>query len=451
MFVELNGHVFDKFLHLDTELLNSENNNIKRLANLVKTSYDILPVGMGYLRTNLKQIILSFQHNLEKKELVANLNEMQQESANFHMTLELINSLVQFNLEDQVIDKMFSLFSMFFAPENLTFISIIDNKITKIQAFQNKNQEDKPNIMFFENYPTQEVTFKDDSLIVKISHNENLLGYVYAENIQFPDHKERYLNTAMTVSKICGLSIFNARTYQKLQDSIDNLKRSNEDLEEFAHIISHDLKQPLTNILSELNLIEALWEKNIDFNPTDLLNVAENSVFFMNDMINDLLNYSKIGRSKELKKRIDLMVMIKKILENMKSLIESNKAVIRIKDLPDIFAEETETIHLFQNLIENALKYRSQEPPIIEINSKSEDNYWKFSIKDNGIGIHLKDFKRIFLTFQRAADQKMYSGTGLGLNICKKIVERHGGQIWVESEIGSGSIFYFTIPIIGEK
>jgi len=259
------------------------------------------------------------------------------------------------------------------------------------------------------------------------------------------------IDTAMTVSKICGLSIFNARTYQKLQDSIDNLKRSNEDLEEFAHIISHDLKQPLTNILSEINLIEAFYEKNLDFNPIDLLKLAENSVFSMNDMINGLLNYSKIGRSKEPKKKINLMRTIKKILENLKSLIKSHKAIIKFEDLPNIFADETETIHLFQNLIENALKYRSQRPPIIKITSKREDHYWKFGVKDNGIGIDSKDFKKIFMIFRRVGDQKLYSGTGIGLSICRKIVERRGGQIWVESELGKGSTFYFTTPIFTEN
>lgn len=451
MLVEFIGHDFNKFLYLDTELLNSVNNNIQKLATLINTSYKVLPVGMGYLRVNLKLIISRFQHNIKKKNLVTKLNEMQQESANFQMTLDLINSLSQFNKESEVIDRIFSMFSMFFAPGNLSFISITNNKINKIHTFPKKNQVDKPNLMLFENDPTQEVTFKDDSLIVKISHNNNLLGYIHAENIEFPNYKERYLDTAMTVSKICGLSIFNARTYQKLQDSIDNLKRSNEDLEEFAHIISHDLKQPLTNILSEINLIEAFYEKNLDFNPIDLLKLAENSVFSMNDMINGLLNYSKIGRSKEPKKKINLMRTIKKILENLKSLIKSHKAIIKFEDLPNIFADETETIHLFQNLIENALKYRSQRPPIIKITSKREDHYWKFGVKDNGIGIDSKDFKKIFMIFRRVGDQKLYSGTGIGLSICRKIVERRGGQIWVESELGKGSTFYFTTPIFTEN
>jgi len=166
----------------------------------------------------------------------------------------------------------------------------------------------------------------------------------------------------------------------------------------------------------------------------------------MQELIKDLLEYSQIGAKEKKFKPTNCSRVVEKAVGNLQAAIEESKAAVTYDELPTVMVDTTQMISLFQNLIDNAIKFRSEEAPRIHIPAERKGDEWVFSIRDNGIGIDPKDSERIFVMFQCLHGSTAYPGTGMGLAICKKIIERHGGRIWVESETGKGSTFYFTMP-----
>lgn len=242
-----------------------------------------------------------------------------------------------------------------------------------------------------------------------------------------------------------GLEVKVEERTLELKQSIGELERSNEELENFAHVASHDLQEPLRMVSSYLQLLEKRYRGKLDAEADEFITFAVDGAKRMQELIQGLLSFSRVGtRGKEFS-LIDCNETIEKVLSSHKLLIEKNGVVISYDPLPTIMADDGQITQVFQNLIENAIKFRSQADPQVHLRAESRDGEWLFSVKDNGIGIDPQYHRRIFELFERLYPQE-YPGTGIGLSICKKIVERHGGQIWVESQLGNGSTFYFTIP-----
>lgn len=223
------------------------------------------------------------------------------------------------------------------------------------------------------------------------------------------------------------------------------LASSNEELERFAYVASHDLQEPLRMVSSFLQLLQRRYKDKLDAKANEYIHFAVDGAERMKTLILDLLKFSRVNTSKEEHVPVDLNEVCKNILLTYKQTIDQTKATVTIYPLPVISGSKTELVQLFQNLIGNALKYHNEKPPVINVKAIEIDQLWQFSIEDNGIGIDPRFFKKIFIIFQRLHHKNEYSGTGIGLAICKKIIERHGGSIWVESTMGSGSTFYFTI------
>lgn len=247
-------------------------------------------------------------------------------------------------------------------------------------------------------------------------------------------------------------TIFEDITHKKiheieLQKTLDELKRSNSELEQFAYVASHDLQEPLRMISSFTQLLERRYKNQLDDDAIDYIHYAVDGAKRMQELINDLLIFSRVKSKAGEFKSVDLDNVINDVLFNLEIAIEKNDAVITKEGLPVIFGDYSQMVQVFQNLIGNAIKYRSKKTPKIQIYSKKEDDYWLFSIKDNGIGIESEYFDHIFQIFKRLHSHDEYEGTGIGLAITKRIIDRHDGEIWVESEPGNGSTFYFTIPL----
>lgn len=232
----------------------------------------------------------------------------------------------------------------------------------------------------------------------------------------------------------------------KLLNIIEDLRLSNKELEEFAYVSSHDLKEPLRMITSFLQLLKRKYEPQLDEEANEYIDFAVDGAKRMDMVIEDLLDYSRIGRYNIKYEHINTNDIIEQVKSNLRSSIEKNKAVITHDDLPTIYANASQMVQLFQNLISNSIKYRGEEDPRIHISSELVDDTYMFSVKDNGIGIDEKYLDKIFTIFQRLHTRNEYDGTGIGLAISKKILQRHGGQIWAESELGNGSTFFFTLP-----
>lgn len=244
----------------------------------------------------------------------------------------------------------------------------------------------------------------------------------------------------------------NKRYEEELQRlNIDLSKRaaeltaSNAELERFAYIASHDLQEPLRMVTSFLQLLQKKYRGQIDGKADQYIHYAVDGAERMKALIMDLLEYSRAGSGKEGFKMTDTAVVLQEVADIFREKIVAARAEIKIDPLPVIWCDKLQLLQLFQNLFSNALKYHSDQPPVIQIRSKQEPDHWLFSVQDNGIGIDPQFFDKIFIIFQRLHNKTDYSGTGIGLAICKKIVERHGGRIWVESAPQQGSTFFFTI------
>ncbi len=242
-------------------------------------------------------------------------------------------------------------------------------------------------------------------------------------------------------------SIFElTRAEEKLKKYSEECEISNRELEKFAYVASHDLKSPVLSLAANLKLLEKRSSK-IDAESLELIKDASASAARMQNLITDLLTYARIGANslKKPEERINLTETLNVVLTTLKAECEQAGCTIIADELPELMADNTQMMQLFQNLLSNAIKFCRDTAPRIEIRAERGKKEWLFSITDNGIGIPFEHKEGIFELFHRGSVGKSYKGTGIGLAICKKIVERHGGRIWVESEPGKGSTFHFTI------
>lgn len=231
----------------------------------------------------------------------------------------------------------------------------------------------------------------------------------------------------------------------KLTNTIKRLEISNSELQQFAYVASHDLKEPLRMVTSFLQLLKQRYKHQLDTDANEFIDFAVDGAKRMHNLIEDLLSYSRIMTQGKEFTCVNMVEVIEHVLINLKVFLDENSAVVTHDLLPTVNADESQMIQLVQNLIENSIKYRNETPPRIHISAEDNDDEWIFSVTDNGIGIDPKHANQIFMIFKRLHTNQEYDGTGIGLAIIKRIVDRHYGKVWVESELGKGSTFFFTI------
>lgn len=233
---------------------------------------------------------------------------------------------------------------------------------------------------------------------------------------------------------------------QDLEHSVKELARSNAELQQFAYVASHDLQEPLRMVSSYTQLLAKRYRGRLDADADDFIGFAVDGAARMQKLIQDLLAYSRVGTRNLERQAVSMDSVLEYATDMLQLVIKDTDAAVTHESLPSIKVDERQMTQLFQNLISNAIKFRGQEPPRIHVSATRLDGEWLFSVHDNGIGIEPQYADRIFVIFQRLHNRDDYPGTGIGLAICKKIVERHGGRIWMESEPGKGSTFFFTVP-----
>ncbi len=242
------------------------------------------------------------------------------------------------------------------------------------------------------------------------------------------------------------IEIYQAELRERKRTEVE-LQRSNEELEQFAYVASHDLREPLRMVTTFTQMLAERYEGKLNEEADQIIRFAVDGASRMERLIHDLLAFSRVGRKEKQFDLADCQSVLEAALSNLQLLIQESNATIEVRSLPTVSADAAQLTQLFQNLVDNAIKYRSKQPPIVQIGAERQKKQWLFWVKDNGIGISPKHTDRIFMIFQRLHTRQQYSGTGIGLAMCKKIVERHGGRIWVKSEPGQGAIFYFTLPL----
>jgi PAS domain S-box-containing protein len=237
------------------------------------------------------------------------------------------------------------------------------------------------------------------------------------------------------------------QTEAVLKQALADLIRSNADLEQFAYVASHDLQEPLRNVASCMHMLEKGYKNKLGPEADQYIHYAVESAMRMKGLIQDLLTYSRIGTKGKGLAPTNCEHALDEALKNLRSAISGAGAEITHDALPTILADDAQMVQVFQNLIGNAIKFRRDQPCRVHVSAAKNQSEWTFSVKDNGIGIESQHLERIFVIFQRLNKRTEYEGTGMGLAIVKKIVERHQGRIWVESEPGVGTTFCFTIPV----
>jgi light-regulated signal transduction histidine kinase (bacteriophytochrome) len=238
---------------------------------------------------------------------------------------------------------------------------------------------------------------------------------------------------------------------ETLNRQAQDLQRSNEELEQFAYVASHDLQEPLRKVSSFCQLLQQRYGGRLDDRADQYIGFAVDGAKRMQDLINDLLAFSRVGRMSQPHQRVDLDDVVSGARSDLAPLIEGAAAELRVAPLPEVHGDPSLLRLVFQNLLANALKFRGEATPVVRIEAERDGDCWRISCADNGIGIDPQYAERIFIIFQRLHARSAYEGTGIGLAMCRKIVEYHGGHMWLDTDAPAGSTFRFTLPVITEE
>ncbi len=318
--------------------------------------------------------------------------------------------------------------------------------ITILQAIERIHPEDRQHFINVKDYAVASGRPEFD-LEMRIVRADGVIRIVSVQAmIQYSEQKqaERIFAVVQDITERQQTASVLRKLNKEIEERAADLSRSNEELEQFAYVASHDLQEPLRMVSSFLQLLQRQYNEQLDEKASEYIAYAVDGANRMKRLILDLLEYSRVGTNKDSMVEVDLNVVLREI-SSMFDPKSDPPVQITVKPLPVILGVRSQLTQLFQNLIGNGLKYNTASVKEVEIGCKDLGGEWEFYVKDNGIGIDEKFYEKVFVIFQRLHNRNTYSGTGIGLAICKKIVERHGGDIRVESKPGEGSVFYFTI------
>ena len=268
----------------------------------------------------------------------------------------------------------------------------------------------------------------------------NLGAFAYVEKLGSPAELLRHVHRAFRER----VHRYATELESAVRHRTEQLARSNRELEGFASIVAHDLRSPLLTVSGYCQILQEEYKARLDPTARQYLEHIEAGIQRMSDLISDLLDYSRVGRTAEPLQPVDLDAVVAEALANLDADVRQAAAQVTVEPLPTVAAVRAQMLQLFQNLLGNAIKFHGAAAPMVRVRCTREKEYWQVAVEDNGIGIDPEHFDRIFQVFQRLYGRE-YAGTGIGLALCKKIVELHGGRIWLTSEVGRGTTFFFTL------
>ena len=420
-----------------------------------------------------KHVEATLQHQLRLEQLISRLS-----TQFINLSAEKINNSIQEGLqtisEFAEVDRVYIfLFSQ--ADPLMAHTYQWSNLESKLVVFPNSKVELEQNLPWI----MEKIEYKQ---IINLSNIDNLpleaskdQNYLQQQNIKsllmlpmfyggllvgllgFDSilEERNWTKGDIQLLRLAGEIFINAiercRQQQQLILRTQQLESSNQELQQFTHIVSHDLQEPLRAISSYTELLEEEYREQLDAEAHEYIDFVVSGAQRMKQLIQDLLVFSRVGRQPQNFSLISCEELLQEVIANLKIAIEENEAIITWDHLPQVVADKSQLIQLWQNLIANSLKFRSKESPKIHISATTKEQKFIFCIQDNGIGIDPKHSERIFVIFQRLHTRRAYPGTGIGLAICKKIIERHKGMIWSKSMPGSGTAFYFSLPIHNQQ
>lgn len=285
-------------------------------------------------------------------------------------------------------------------------------------------------------------------LWVPLISSDEVIGVLTLASTNVNAYPDDVLDLVDRVGTQIAGAIASSQLYSQIKRTQEELKRSNSELEQFAYVASHDLQEPLRMVTNYVQILEEDYKGKLSDDADRFIEYIVDGAGRMRTLIDDLLAISRIGNQGREFEPTDCNDVLRRAIANLETTIDNSGAMVTHDALPMVNGDAVQLAQLFQNLISNGIKFRREEMPHVHVSAEKKDDEWVFSVCDNGIGIAPRHYQRIFLMFQRLHGRSEYSGTGIGLALCQKIVQRHRGRIWLDSEEGKGSTFYFTVPCV---
>jgi signal transduction histidine kinase len=437
------------------------------------------PEWPGRFRLLMEKLVLEWRLEFQRARLNSILANAYRRITDFTMVQEFVSGAAESLAEDKVVERMFDLFAGLASPTAMVFVSLNEGRPERAWSRPAglANDEVKGRLAAFRR--SYEWSSSGRGFQLSLRHRSKSLGVLEVEGFALGDLREHYLDLGLVVAKVCALAISNARLYrdlkgpnrsylefaEDLQDALSARKRAeekqaqllkqvesaNQELNDFAYVVSHDLKAPLRAIDSLTRWLADDYRDKFDVDGRAQLELLLGRVKRMHDLIDGILQYSRAGRVREERAPVDLAELVPEVIDRLAP--PAHFTVTIVSPLPVISAERTRVGQVFQNLLSNAIKYMDKPEGLAEVGCAEEpaaepggQGMWRFFVKDNGPGIEEKDFERAFQLFQTLKPRDATDSTGVGLSVVKKIVEMYGGRVWVESKVGEGSTFLFTLP-----
>lgn len=452
------GESVQRIVLLDTGVHAESAERLRDFAAFVGLPAEVVPVGLEAIRLRLENGMLRLQLAGQRDRSLADSAQASRQSADYAMIFDLISALGGVTTEAEAIEKIFEVFTLLCAPSRLIYVPLIDGSPGDARArpaYQGVSEATKVRMAGLR--ASHAWTESHKGFTLRIGRRNQVVAVLEVDGFTYPELGRDYLNLALNVAPVLALAISNARQFQKLNAANASLARSNAELEQFAAIVSNDLSAPLHTITRYLQRITERHAAQLPGEAAALIGQAIAGAEHMQKLVDDLLAYCHVDMVDKAFELTDCEIVVQQALRNLAGLIEETGATVAFDPLPAVMGDATQLVMLFQHLIGNALKFRGEQPPVVHIRAELQvggeaagaggpEIGWLFAIQDNGIGIDPEHAEQIFGLFRRAPGQEAHGGTGIGLAICKKIVERHGGRIWFESAPGQGAIFYFTMP-----
>lgn len=452
------GEDTQRVLLLDTGVYADSTDRLAAFAQAVGLPGEILPVGLDGVRLRLENLLLRAELSAQHDRAITESAHATRQTADYAMLFDLISALGGITTEAEAIEKIFEVFTLLCAPSRLVYVPLVDGVPSDARArpaYQGVSEAVKSRLADLR--ASHAWTESGKGFTLRIGRRDRVVAVLEVEGFSYPELGRDYLNLALNIAPVLALAIANARQFQKLDAANARLARSNAELAQFAAIVSNDLTAPLHTVARALALFTDRHAGEAPAEARGLIAQATAGASHMQKLVEDLLAYCRVDMVDKAFELVDCETVVRQALRNLAGLIEETGAAVACDPLPAVMGDAGQLALLFQNLIGNALKFRSAQTPAVQMHAELQvgapetaagdaEINWLFAIQDNGIGIDPEHAAQIFGLFRRAPGQEARSGTGMGLAICKKIVERHGGRIWFESAPGQGATFYFTMP-----
>jgi signal transduction histidine kinase len=443
---------------------------IRRCEGLPRALSDAGRERLGLL---IEKAALEWRLEFQRARLNAILANAYRRLTDTGLVVELVSGLAETLAEQRVIEKVFDLFATMLAPATMVFAALEDGKLQRVWSRPpgfGESEAVKQRLASFNR--SHAWTESGAGFRLSLRHRTKTLGVLEVEGVFFSEYRDHYLDMALVVAQASALAIADARLYrdlrgpsrayagfaEDLQDALVARKRAeekqaqllkqveaaNQELADFAHVVSHDLKAPLRAVDSLAKWLASDYQDKFDDEGREQLNLLLGRVKRMHDLIDGVLQYSRAGRIREEAVAVNLAELVPALIDLL-----SPPPHIRVRvetPLPAVVIEPTRISQVLQNLLSNALRYIDKPEGLVRVGCVEDGGFWKFYVSDNGPGIDEKNRERVFQLFQTLKPRDQADSTGVGLAVVKKAVEMYGGRVWIESKVGEGSTFYFTLP-----